>query len=49
MSNDIHLIRKKLKENIYKTEEKDASKNKLWENFRAIVSEIDGDKSIIPF
>ena len=46
----IDNIKRKIRDNVLKTEPKDASKNPLWKNFVAIFEEADNDKKvIIPF
>ena len=44
------ILKRKIRDNVLKTEPKDASKNPLWQNFVAIFEEVDDDKKvIIPF
>ena len=45
----IEDIKKKIRENLLKTEPKDVSRNVLWQHFLAITNEVDGEKVIIPF
>jgi len=46
----IDNIKRKVRENVLKTELKDASKNPLWQNFVAIFEEVADDKKVvIPF
>jgi len=46
----IDNIKRKIRDNVLKTEPKDASKNPLWQNFVAIFEEVDDDKKVvIPF
>ena len=43
-------IKRKIKDNVLKTEPKDVSKNPLWQNFVVIFEEVDDDKKVvIPF
>ena len=46
----IDNINRKIRDNVLKTELKDASKNPLWQNFVAIFEEVADDKKVvIPF
>jgi len=43
-------IKRKIRQNVYETEAKDATKNPLWQFFNAILTiDVAGDKSKIPF
>jgi len=46
----IDNIKRKIRDNVLKTEPKDASENPFWQNFVAIFEEVDDDKKVvIPF
>jgi len=40
-------IKRKVRDNVLKTEPKDASKNPLWQNFVDIFEEVDDDKKVV--
>jgi len=42
-------IKRKIRENLPKTEPKDVSRNVLWQHFVAITNEVDSEKVFIPF
>ena len=43
-------IKRKIRQNVYETEAKDAARNPLWQHFRAIIcAQVDGERCTIPF